>query len=240
MIKYIFIIPYRNREQHKHFFSYYMNYLLEDYDKDTYEIVFSQQNDDRPFNRGAMKNIGFLYAKNKYSYYKDIIFIFNDVDTLPYKKGLLNYDLELNEIKHYYGFTHTLGGIFAIRGDDFEKINGFPNFWSWGYEDNVIYDRAISNHIHINRSQFYKIGDNNILHLIDDFHKNVSIKMRDNYHNNKITDGIKSIHNLNYSYDNVLLVHNFVCSYNPNETLTSLNLLSPVKKGINLRKIVFR
>lgn len=56
--KRVFIVPYRNRLQHKFFFSKQMEFILED--DDDYEIYFSHQCDRRHFNRGATRNIGFL------------------------------------------------------------------------------------------------------------------------------------------------------------------------------------
>ena len=63
MNKIFFIIPYRNREPQKNYFLRYKKYILEDLKEEDYEIVISHQRDDRPFNRGAVKNIGFLYVK---------------------------------------------------------------------------------------------------------------------------------------------------------------------------------
>ena len=76
----IFVVPYRDRIQHKFFFSRHMSFILED--KNDYEILFVHQYDDRVFNRGAMKNIGFLAIKAKYpKVYKNITIVFNDIDT---------------------------------------------------------------------------------------------------------------------------------------------------------------
>lgn len=215
MINTIFIIPYRDREHQKHFFDKYISYLLEDIDPSTYEIIFAHQKNNLPFNRGALKNIGFLYAKEKYSYYKEIVFVFNDIDTLPYKKGLLNYSLQKNEIKHYYGFKFCLGGIVAIRGEDFERINGFPSFWYWGWEDTVLYERALASKLKINRDQYYEYGDTSILHLLDGVYKDVSLKTRDIYNKTIVLDGLSTLKNISYMKNDLLDIDAFTCSYSP-------------------------
>jgi len=166
--KYVFIVPYRDREPHRVFFSTYIYKIMEDIPREEWTFYFIHQNDTRPFNRGAMKNIGFLALKEAFpNHYKEIIFIFNDIDTLPYDKNILNYHTEYGVVKHFYGFQFALGGIFSIRGVDFERINGFPNYWAWGGEDNLINERAKQFGLTIDRTNFYTIGDKHILQFAD-------------------------------------------------------------------------
>ena len=84
----IFIIPYRNRKEHKFFFDRHIKHVLEDIDPTTYEIYYAEQKDNRPFNRGAIKNIGFIAMMEKYkNNYQDITFVFNDVDSTLHPDG---------------------------------------------------------------------------------------------------------------------------------------------------------
>jgi len=99
--------------------------------------------------------------------YKNITFVFNDVDIMPFTKNIINYNTTMGIIKHYYGFKNALGGIFSIKGGDFEKIKGFPNFWSWGGEDNEIYDRVVRSGLTVDRSNFYPLDNPNILQFYD-------------------------------------------------------------------------
>jgi len=212
--KRIFIVPYRNRVQHKFFFCKYMSFILED--KDDYEIFFAHQCDARTFNRGAVKNIGFIAARNKYpEHYKDITFIFNDVDTIPFNK-IFDYDTTHGVVKHYYGFKYALGGIVVMKGSDFERTNGFPCFWGWGMEDNVLQKRCDRFGIKIDRSVFYNIGSPEILQLFDGISRIISKKdpWRGEYDDGN--DGLRTITQLKYSIDdksenpndNIFVVHN--------------------------------
>lgn len=201
--KLIFIIPYRNREKEKTHFSIYMKYIMEDYDKNDYEIYYSHQTDNRPFNRGATKNIGFLAMKNKYPQdYKNITFVFNDIDTLPALKNTFNYITTTGTVKHFYGFHFALGGIFSITGNDFEKCNGFPNNWGWGLEDNAMYDRVLLHELKVDRSQFFVVNSKEVIQIYDTPHRLINNNEPNNYISKNLRDNLNSIYELNYSIEN--------------------------------------
>jgi len=175
-----------------------MSSLLEN---DEYEIYFSHQCDERPFNRGAIKNIGFLAMKNKYpEHYQDITFVFHDIDTIPFDK-IFEYETEVGVAKHFYGFEYALGGIVSLKGYDFERINGYPNYWGWGMEDAILQKRCEENNIFIDRNDFYPVGSPEILHLFDGITRFINKKETRQSNNNNHVDGLKTIHNLKYMID---------------------------------------
>ena len=200
----VFVVPYRDRVHHKFFFETYMATLLEDATPRDYEIYFSHQHDDRPFNRGATKNIGFLAVRDKYpDHYRDMTFVFHDIDTLPFHKSVLDYQTEPGVVKHYYGFTHALGGIVAIRGADFERVNGYPNCWAWGNEDTVFQRRCLQHGLTIDRSRFHKMGSPQILQLFDGIERVISKEetQRARSPRDDGVDGLHTIQHLLYTVD---------------------------------------
>ena len=207
--KIIFIVPYRNRVSHQFFFSKYMTSNLKD--NNDFEIYFAHQSDERPFNRGASKNIGFLAMKNKYQEnYKEITFVFNDIDTIPFT-NILEYETKKGIVKHFYGFDYALGGIVAILGEDFEKINGFPNYWGWGMEDAILHQRCEKNNIIIDRNNFYPIGSPEILHLFDGVARIINKKETMLSKKDNGLDGLTTLYKIKYFID--------IKSSNPDDNL---------------------
>ena len=215
--KIVFIIPYRDRAEPKVFFSVYMKHVLEDIPKTDYEIYYVEQKNTLPFNRGAMKNIGFLAIKYKYpDHYRNISFVFNDIDTVPYSKNIINYETIQGVVKHFYGFKFALGGIFSIKGDDYERTNGFPNFWSWGGEDNYMQKRVQQAGLEIDRSCFFNILDKNILQLCDGIKRLICRKEAATVVNMSTMDGLITIRNLNYEFkDEYINVYHFDTTRDP-------------------------
>jgi hypothetical protein len=200
--KLVFIVPYRDREQQQLFFKKHMTDILSDYSKEEYKIYYIHQNDERDFNRGALKNIGFKIIKEKFpNDYKNITLVFNDVDTMPLNKNFLNYETKQGIIKHFYGYNYALGGIVSINAQDFESLNGYPNLWAWGFEDNMLQQRVLKKkQLSIDRSQFYPILDKNILHLTDGLNRTVNRGEFDRYLNDT-KEGIDSISSLEYQIE---------------------------------------
>ena len=166
----IFIVPYRDRATHRRDLLRCLNDLLDG--EDDWEVFFVHQQDRRPFNRGAMKNIGFLLMRSRYpAYYRDITFIFHDVDTRPRHRGQFPYDTQHGVVSHYHGTYYALGGAFAIKGGDFERTGGFPNFWGWGLEDNAMQDRCIRAGLRIDRSHFVPLRDPGVTRAFDGYHR---------------------------------------------------------------------
>lgn len=213
----IFIVPYRDRLTQRAGFSKHMKeVILVDEPEGSYEIYFAHQSDKRQFNRGAMKNIGFIAMINKYpKNYKDITFVFNDIDTYPVDKGTINYHTSQGIVKHFYGFKFALGGFFSIKGSDFELSLGFPNLWGWGIEDNVMNERCLKIGLTIDRSQFYKMGDEHITQLFDGFNRVIS-KREGNMYKYEKMDDVKLIKGIKYKIiGEDINISSFTCGREP-------------------------
>ena len=116
------------------------------------------------------------------------------------KKGIFDYETVPGNVKHFFGYIFALGGIVSINGADFENINGFPNFWAWGYEDNLLQYRVERSGIKIDRTQFYQYMDKNIIQMKDDIYRPIN-KTDFNAYKNNTNEGVHSITNLGYNID---------------------------------------
>ena len=198
-MKYNFIIPYRNRKEHLDEFVRRFTGFLKDKEVDAQFYIIHQMN-PREFNRGAMKNIGFLeFCKSR----PDGLFIFHDVDSYPTYWGSIQYDTKLGEIRHAIGEKgQNIGGVCCFWKSEFENINGFPNYWGWGIEDVTIMYRAKKKNIPIDESNIVDLNDSkkcyNPKHYKNMGKENESCKKNTNLHNiemntENITNGLSDI-----------------------------------------------
>lgn len=221
--EFIVVVPYRDRPHHRAVFTQMMPYILEGRQ---YQIVFTHQCDKRPFNRGAMKNAGFLYLKRVWpNDYKNITIVFNDIDAMPWYKEQFGYKTKPGEVQHYFGYTWALGGIVAINAGDFERINGFPNIWTWGLEDNILEKRCLKAGIKINRDNQVLVNNKNT-NIINLSHGNVRLisdYIAPKFDNDVGIDGFNSLYNMNLGIVNITnnIVEVKVYTFETGESLNS-------------------
>lgn len=128
MENYAVIVPYRNRENH---LQEFVNCGLSN-------IHLIEQMDDKKFNAGRLKNIGFDLLKDKYDY-----FIFHDIDIIP-----IAYDYSFPIVptriwSGLYEYDDYFGGVVIFNKEDFLKTNGYGNnYWGWGIEDDDLFKRV--------------------------------------------------------------------------------------------------
>ena len=224
----VFIIPYRDREEHKNIFDIYIKEYLKIINENNYKIFYICQNDNRSFNRGAMKNFGFLYVRHLYpNDYKNITLVFHDIDTLPTKNSNIKYQTTHGTVAHFYGKEFALGGIFSIKAGDFEKVKGFPNFWFWGFEDNIIQMRCIKENLMCNREVYYDIKQNydeNFKYVIRLDQKDLPIKTISQIEINRCfnldVDNFDDLKNVDtYVNGNNVIINYFECGFDYNESV---------------------
>jgi glycosyltransferase involved in cell wall biosynthesis len=146
-----FIIPYRsNRENHiKNLEANISKYYSD------YEIIIAEQDDNEPFKRGQLLNLGFKKSSSDIVVFMDVDIRF--VDFLDYEK-IMNEngrpflpwdhrqqivengvnDFLILEDECYY-CTQGFGGMTVFTRRQFEKSCGFSNLYiGWGGEDTII------------------------------------------------------------------------------------------------------
>lgn len=143
------VVPYRNREEHlrrfiPHMISYFRRELINHNVRPL--ILVSEQADNRKFNRGFVKNVGFLALEP----YCDYV-CFHDVDYLPmwadYRETemptrIVWWGMHVRPIRLTPGSRRVvaprtgLGTVAIFKKTQFRLVNGYSNLYEgWGFED---------------------------------------------------------------------------------------------------------
>ena len=155
MTRMALIIPYRNRQAHldsllPHLVSYFVRDKLDRFI--TPVMVLAEQADTLEFNRGAVRNAGFLAIE------KDVDYLcFHDVDYLPIwadytvpdnPTGIVWWGAHERPIRVNQrdlvvkGQTTGLIGVSVMDKAQFRSVNGYSNaYWGWGFEDADLIER---------------------------------------------------------------------------------------------------
>ena len=198
-------VPFRANDKHlfRHeqllrFIKHIEKYMRTIHPKIRYKLIIIEQNNDQPFNRGFLLNIGFVECEKVTSGYIKY-YIHHNCDLFPdglsrpnEKQVFLDYSYPGSGVKDLFGYSNGLGGICIINKNAFKLINGFPNNCvGWSTEDEIIKQRCENNNININRDKNYNKGIREENHVRDNsFQKSNQINTNDdniNYKRNGLT-----------------------------------------------------
>jgi hypothetical protein len=149
----VIIVPFRNRrEQLAQFASHVERFL----DGHPFRVLVIEQVEGKPFNRGALLNVGFHLARTTSEW-----IAFHDVDMLPLDDSC-DYSRPESGMRHLAGaaeqfgfmnpYRNYIGGVLLSTIPAFQSLNGFSNsYWGWGCEDDDLFIRACACGVAIER-----------------------------------------------------------------------------------------
>lgn len=148
------IIPYRDREAHlAKMLPHTVSFFRRNTDIEPL-FVLAEQDDDLPFNRGAIVNHAYAACAGMIDYV-----CFHDVDYMPmwadYSEPSLPsrivwYGMDKRPVGHgtdraVCAQRYGLAAVAVMRKWHFEACNGYSNtYWGWGYEDTDLAKRLES------------------------------------------------------------------------------------------------
>ncbi|XP_023945843.2 beta-1,4-N-acetylgalactosaminyltransferase bre-4 [Bicyclus anynana] len=149
------LVTYRNRQSQLDVFIPYIHTFLRKQNIH-YKIYVIEQQDDKPWNKGLLYNIGAKQAIAE----KFPCLILHDVDLLPLDHS--NLYVCLNQPRHMSAsidkfrfvliYNTLVGGVLAITSEHYKLLNGFSNrFLGWGGEDDDFASRISANKLDILR-----------------------------------------------------------------------------------------
>lgn len=131
------VVPYRDRASHLEQFVPAIAKAIPGV-----ELLVVEQGNGKPFNRGALCNVGFILSSHEYVIFHDVDMIPEEVDYSP-QTGATHLATAASQFEYKMPYLQYFGGVTMFDRASFKECNGFPaNYYGWGLEDDAILDRV--------------------------------------------------------------------------------------------------